>query len=204
MRTWPLGRQLIAVVAVAALGAGVAFAAMNKHDHGGDPVRLTIQTNAPGRMIPSGFVGLSTEYWAIPSYAGQDPAALDPVFEQLLRNLAPGRPPGPAAGRRQHRLDLVAGPGLRKPPGIRYTLTEKWMQITKALTAATNARLLLGINLEADNRRLAGGEAHAFVDNLGRRSIGALEIGNEPELYGSFGWYRSKHGPRGPRPPAQL
>ena len=194
MRTWSLGRPLIAIVALAALGAGVAFAAVNKHHHGGEPIRLTVQTNAPGRTIPSGFVGLSTEYWAIPSYAGHDPEALDPVFEQLIRNLAPGARPVLRLGGDSTDWTWWPVPGLRKPPGIRYTLTEKWMQITKALTAATNARLVLGINLEADNRRLAGGEARVFVDDLGRRSIGALEIGNEPELYGSFGWYRSKRG----------
>ncbi len=194
MRTWSFVRPLVAIVAVAALGAGVAFAAVNKHHHGGDPIRLTVQTDAPGRAIPGGFVGLSTEYWAIPSYAGHDPTALDPVFEQLLRNLAPGSRPVLRLGGDSTDWSWWPVPSIRKPPGIRYTLTEKWMQITKALTAATNARLLLGINLEADNRRLAGGEARAFVDHLGRRSIAALEIGNEPELYGSFGWYRTKSG----------
>ena len=68
------------------------------------------------------------------------------------------------------------------------------MQITKALATATNARLLLGINLEANNRRLAGTEARALADQIGRKSIAALEIGNEPELYGSFGWYHTKSG----------
>ena len=46
---------------------------------------------APGRVIPNGFVGLSTEEWAIPSFAGSDPGALNPAFLQLVRNLAPGR-----------------------------------------------------------------------------------------------------------------
>ena len=35
--------------------------------------------------VAPGFVGLSFEYWAIPAYAGNDAAALDPVFVQLIR-----------------------------------------------------------------------------------------------------------------------
>ena len=197
MRTWSFGRPLIAIVAVAALGAGVAFASVGKpgsHRHEGGPIRLTVETNAPGRTIPSGFVGLSTEYWAIPSYAGHDPAALNPVFEQLIRNLAPGARPVLRLGGDSTDWTWWPVHGIRKPPGIKYTLTRQWMQITKALATATNARLLLGINLEANNRRLAGTEARALADQLGRKSIAALEIGNEPELYGSFGWYQTKSG----------
>jgi hypothetical protein len=193
VRTWSLGRPLIAIVAVAALGAGVALAAVGKRGAAG-PVRLTIEANAPGRTIPSGFVGLSTEYWAIINYAGHDPKALDPVFEQLIRNLAPGARPVLRLGGDSTDWTWWPVHGIRKPPGIRYTLTPRWMQIAKALAAATNARVIPGINLEADNRRLAGAEARALLDSLGRRSIGALEIGNEPELYGSFGWYRTKSG----------
>ena len=50
-------------------------------------------------------------------------------------------------------------PGTRNPPGIRYTLTPGWLQITKAFAQATNARLILGINLEANSRWLASVEA---------------------------------------------
>jgi hypothetical protein len=33
-----------------------------------------------------------------------------------------------------------------------------------------------------------------MVDRIGRSSVDALELGNEPELYGSFGWYTSAAG----------
>ena len=85
-------------------------------------------------------------------------------------------------------------PHTKTPPGIRYTLTPQWMQITKAFVNGTHARLIVGINLEANNRRLASVEAHALVSGLGASAIRALEIGNEPELYGSFGWYRTASG----------
>ena len=43
--------------------------------------------------VPSGFVGLSFEYSALPWYTGADPRAVNPAFEQLVRNLAPGQSP---------------------------------------------------------------------------------------------------------------
>jgi hypothetical protein len=85
-------------------------------------------------------------------------------------------------------------PHTKTPPGIRYTLTPQWMQVTKAFVNDTHARLIVGVNLEADSRRLASVEAHALVSGLGASSIRAIEIGNEPELYGSFGWYRTPSG----------
>jgi hypothetical protein len=33
-----------------------------------------------------------------------------------------------------------------------------------------------------------------MVDRIGKSSVDALELGNEPELYGSFGWYASPTG----------
>ena len=47
----------------------------------------------------------------------------------------------------------------------------------------------MGIDLEADSRAAADGEASAFERGIGRRWIEALELGNEPNLYGTFTWY---------------
>ena len=151
-------------------------------------------TGATGRVIPNGFVGLSTELWAIPSFAGSDPAALNPAFLQLVRNLAPGAQPVIRLGGDSTDWSWWPVPHTQTPPGIRYTLTPQWMQITRSFVKATHARLIVGINLEANNRRLASVEAHALASGLGAASIRAFEIGNEPELYGSFGWYRTASG----------
>jgi hypothetical protein len=77
---------------------------------------------------------------------------------------------------------------------VRYTLTPGWIQVTRALSEALKARLIFGINLEADSPKVAGAEANALIDGLGRQSIEALELGNEPELYGSFNWYHTAAG----------
>jgi hypothetical protein len=181
------------VLAVAVVGAAAAMASQGGSGKR-DPVVFTVNAGAPARVIPRGFVGLSTEYWAIPEFAGANPTAVDPVFARLLSNLAPGQQPVLRIGGDSTDWTWWPIPHVRAPLGIRYTLTGRWMQITRALLRSTNARLILGINLEAGSRRLAATEARALVDGVGRASVQALEIGNEPELYGSFGWYRSAGG----------
>jgi hypothetical protein len=54
---------------------------------------FTVGRPTTASAIPPGFLGLSLEYFAIPAYAGSDPQNLDPVFVQLIRNLAGGAPP---------------------------------------------------------------------------------------------------------------
>ncbi len=182
-------RTLTAVVLCAAIA--MASCGSSASDAAGPAV---FTTGAPGRVIPSGFVGLSTELWAIPSFAGTNADALNPAFLQLVRNLAPDAQPVIRLGGDSTDWSWWPVPHTKTPPGIRYTLTQQWMQITKAFVKDTHARLIIGINLEANSRRLASVEAHALVSGLGASSIRALEIGNEPELYGTFGWYRTPSG----------
>jgi len=48
---------------------------------------VTTSTASDGPMIRPGFVGLSMEYPTVEDYAGTDPFKLDPMVEQLIRNL---------------------------------------------------------------------------------------------------------------------
>lgn len=81
---------------------------------------------------------------------------------------------------------MVAVSRAHRPVGIRYALTRRWLAVTRALATTLRARLILGVNLEADSPRVASAEARAMVRGVGRRWIEALELGNEPELYGAF------------------
>src|SRR5436190_1907039 len=54
---------------------------------------ITVGRMTMGRPVPAGFVGLSMEFRGVEAYGGQNPRALNPVFEQLLRNLAPNQRP---------------------------------------------------------------------------------------------------------------
>jgi hypothetical protein len=141
------------------------------------------------RPIGSGFVGLSIEFRTLLDYAGSDPSAVNPVFVQLLRNLAPGQPAQLRIG--GDTTDWTWYPyGSRKAPaGVRYSVTSRWLGVASALTQALNAQTIIGVNLETNNPGLASVEARAFVRALGQQRIEGLEIGNEPELYGSFAWY---------------
>jgi hypothetical protein len=152
------------------------------------PSVLTVGAPTTAPPIAPGFVGLSLEYWAVPAYAGSDPSALNPVFVQLVRNLADGSAPVLRIGGVTTDNSWWPAPGLPMPAGATYALNRSWTAVMRPLAAALGARLILGINLEADSTAVAGTEAKRLVAGIGRRWIEALEPGNEPELYGSFKW----------------
>ena len=143
-------------------------------------------------MAP-GFVGLSIEYRSAPGYFGT-PADPDEVFDQLVRNLTPGQSPVLRFGGDTTDWTWAPTPGVPKPRGIRYTLTPAWMRSTAAAARALNARLILGINLEADRAAIAASESAALLRGVGRQYVAGLELGNEPEVYGTLGWYQTQAG----------
>jgi hypothetical protein len=150
---------------------------------------VTIGSPTKARPIAPGFLGLSFEYRAIEPYAGTDPAALDPVFVQLIRNLNPGQAPNLRIGGDTTDWTWWPIPGMEAPGGIRFALDSRWIGVTGALAKALGAKLILGINLEANSAKLASTEANALVNGLGASRIQALEPGNEPELYGALTFY---------------
>jgi hypothetical protein len=169
----------------------------------GPPIKITVQSGERGRQVPAGFVGLSLEYPAVEGYAGTDPNALDPVFLQLVRNLVPGQAPVLRIGGDSTDRAWWPTPGLVRPRGVTYAITKRWLEVTRALASALRARLILGLNLEADSPALTTAEAGALLHGIGRRSVRALEIGNEPDLYPTFPWYHSADGRKVPgRPPS--
>lgn len=157
---------------------------------------LTVDSAAPGRPIPPGFLGLSMEYPTLETYAGPDPAHVDPVFEQLVRNLVPGQRPVLRIGGVSTDHAWVPVPGVPTPPWARYSLGPGLLAITRALASALDAKLILGVNLEADSGPIAAAEADTLIRTLGRGLIDALELGNEPELWSGFPWYRTADGIR--------
>jgi hypothetical protein len=193
---------LAIVMAISCAVVGCAEVRAAGAPPGGATKVVTVQERGHGRVIPGGFLGLSFEYRAIEAYAGADPHAIDPVFEQLIRNISPRYPPEIRIGGDSTDWTWWQVPSISQPPGVNYTITDQWLQVTRAFTHALGARVILGINLEADSTALAVDESQALIDGVGRRSIQALELGNEPELYGAFGWYSTPDGRSIPgRPP---
>jgi hypothetical protein len=205
----PSRKRFLAVdVAVVALvAAAIAVVGLIRSGSSSDPrippgaTALAVSPDAFGRPVAGGFLGLSLEYSSIERYAGSDPAAIDPVFEQLIRNLNPGQSPVLRIGGDTTDWTWWPVAGVSKPPGVTYTLNQRWLQVTRALSQQLRARLILGINLEANNVQLASTEAQMLIDGIGRGAVQALEVGNEPALYGSFPWYRTAAGVKVPGRP---
>lgn len=150
---------------------------------------VTVSGHAYGRPVPPGFLGVSIEYPALPDYTGTNPRAVNPVFEQLLRNLAPGQPPVVRIGGNSTDTTWWPAAGLPRPPGVSYALTPTWLGLAHSLARDIHGKLILGVDLEANRPRLAALEARALVAGVGRRFIAALEPGNEPLRYRLFPWY---------------
>jgi hypothetical protein len=102
VKTWRRSRffgadvTVVSVVFVLIVAFGLAGAGRGSDDPPATvagAATVTVYPSATGATVPAGFVGLSLEYPAVPAYAGTDPSSLDPVFVQLVRNLAPGQEP---------------------------------------------------------------------------------------------------------------
>ncbi len=144
--------------------------------------------------LPAGFLGFSIEYSALHAYLGRNPKALNPVFLALLTGIDQGHQPILRVGGNSSDNTWIPLPGVLPPLGVSYTITPDWLATVRALVRQTDTRLILGVNLAADDPQIAGVEARALVAGIGQRSIEALEIGNEPDLYLHNLWYDEPDG----------
>ena len=67
--------------------------------------------------VPAGFLGLSMEFKGLAAYAGSDPQAVDPVFENLIRDIAPHQHPSLRIGGDSTDWTWWPVAGARKPAG---------------------------------------------------------------------------------------
>jgi hypothetical protein len=196
----PVLRRALAVAA-AALGLALAgffaparagFASPAPAD--ADTLSATVATNPSGPSMPGGFVGVSFEFRAVHQYTGNNPLAIDPVLLNLLRGLTPGQQPVIRIGGNSTDGSWWPLKGMIPPGGIYYPITNGWLRTTKALAADLKAKLILGVNLAAGRPAIAAAEGRAYMSGIGRKYIDALEIGNEPNLYSVFSWYKDRRG----------
>jgi hypothetical protein len=150
------------------------------------------QTRWP-HVVPPGFLGVGVEYKTLLRYAGLDAKAGDPVFEQLVRNLSPGQAAQVRIGGDTTNWSWWPVPGLAIPPGVSQTLTPHWAAVAKAFVQAVNARLIMGINIKPDSVKVAVTEARQLLSRMPAGSIEAFELGNEPDLFNSFGASSGKY-----------
>jgi hypothetical protein len=158
---------------------------------------VTISATPVGNAVPGAFVGLSLEYGTVFSSERPGRGGVDPVLAQLIRNLSPRYAPLIRVGGESGDKTWWPVPGVQRPRGIDYALTPAWLADARELAQSAGARVLLGLNHEADTTAIAATEARHLLAGVGRRNIEALEIGNEPELYAGIPWYRTPAGQKG-------
>jgi hypothetical protein len=144
--------------------------------------------------MPPGFLGVSLEYGGVRQYTGGNPKAINPVLLHLLAGVSPHQAPVIRIGGNSTDSTWWPVRGIKPPGGVRYALTPHWFQTIRAFTAALRAHLIAGVNLAAGRMKLSAAEARAILQGLGRQKVQALELGNEPDDYNMFPWYRGKRG----------
>jgi hypothetical protein len=70
------------------------------------------------------------------------------------------------------------------------------MATTAALAHRLGAKMIMGLNLAANDPTLAAAEARAYVKAFGRDSLEALEIGNEPNVFHNVTVFHTASGGR--------
>jgi Glycosyl hydrolase family 79 C-terminal beta domain len=148
---------------------------------------------AVGRPIPAGFLGLSIEFDAVRAYTGPDPHHINPVLVQLIRNITPGQAPVLRIGGDSTDTSWFPTLGVRPPPEVTYRLSRSWFATTGALARALGARMIMGVNLAANEPALAAAESRRYVATFGS-ALEALEIGNEPNNYKLIASYHTPSG----------
>jgi hypothetical protein len=157
-------------------------------------VSAGVGSSPTGQAMPPGFVGVSLEYSALHVYTGRNPLAVNPVLVALLKGLAPGQAPVLRIGGNSADASWWPIRGTVPPPGVRYAITPGWLRTTAALASATGGQLIMDLNMAGNRPALAGAEARALLQGIGRQNIQDFEVGNEPDVYGAFPWYRDRRG----------
>jgi hypothetical protein len=159
--------------------------------------RATVSAGGDAAVAPTstrqGFLGIASELSTITMLSGT-PRNPDTPLVQLLKNLSPGAPFLLRLGGDSADWSWWAIPGVKQPAAIRYTLTPEWGADVKALLTALGGTALLGVNLELDSKRVAAYEVKQYGRYVGSQLIDGYELGNEPELYAAFNYYKLANG----------
>lgn len=175
------------------VAAGTSTRALRTPAGAGASVRVGGEAPVAPTSTRQSFLGIATELGTIPGLSGS-PGDPDTAFIGLLRSLAPGAPFLLRLGGDSADWSWWKVPGLKQPEAIRYTMDAAWGADVKALLTSLGAKALLGVNLELDSKRVAAYEVRQYEKDVGPKLIDGLELGNEPELYAAFNYYRTKTG----------
>jgi hypothetical protein len=177
----------------ATLTPGASGSAHRAHHRRARPLlpvatQITVASDAARSAIPRSYLGLSTEYWALPLWSGEMP-----LLERAL-SLVRARGDGPLILRvggdsADHAFwDPNAGAGGVPLPSWAFSLAPKWLGQARALVRTLGVRLILDLNLITDTPSAAAQWARAAKAGLPPHSIEAFEVGNEPDIYSRADW----------------
>lgn len=141
-------------------------------------------TPSGGMPLPQSFLGISTEYWALPLFDGNR-ALLERLLSQLR---VPGGGPLVIRVGGDSADHSFWDPRAERAPRWVYALNSRWVRRAAALVRDLGARVILDLNLITDTPLTAAEWARAALARFPRRSIIGLEIGNEPDLYARRFW----------------
>ena len=74
-------------------------------------------------------------------------------------------------------------------------MTPTWAAVTKRLVDDLHAHLIIGLNMESDNLKVAQAELQEIQTGIAALDVRSrYQLGNEPELYNHFPFYHAANG----------
>ena len=146
--------------------------------------QVSVSADAALRAVPRSFLGLSTEYPALPLWADQMPLLERALSLVHVRGNGPFvlRVGGDSADR------SIWDPSAAPMPPWAFSVYPSWLRQARALVRRLAIRILLDLNLITDTPDAAAQWARAAQAALPRHSIFAFEVGNEPDIYSRADW----------------
>jgi Glycosyl hydrolase family 79 C-terminal beta domain len=157
----------------------------------GEVVAASIDTEHPSVSIPHEFSGFSFEYPDLKNFTGQRVTGFNPIFPQLLKNLATYKNGWPMMRIGGNSTDESWwNPTLRsRPLGVKNDITNDILDNLAESTPTDGSRLILGLNLGQNNPALAKEFAQAALAGLPSGKVDLFEVGNEPDIFAYHAYY---------------
>ena len=164
-----------------------------------------IDPTQAGNAVPPGYIGFSHEWGQAQLLMGDPAIGTNPIYRQLLDNLA-AYGSGPISIRvGGNSTDTTALPDASTVRPFAQLFedlssptrdeagswrTDFWHDHAQRHARKDGVFFYLGVNLGSDVVALATSQAQVFVQNMPKGSIRAIEIGNEPDFYPTVSHHR--------------
>lgn len=137
---------------------------------------VTVDPGAPGRAIPTGFLGISHEWDQARVMIGDPDIGTNAIYRQLLTNLISAGAEHLAVRIGGHSADRIG----RADPRAARPLAQLFRDLSEP---EPQVSFILGLNLARRDPGLAARQAGAYLSVMPPGSVSALEIGHEPDTY---------------------